>query len=467
MPKISPNACVADLQQIPIFAELEDEKLGWMMEHGVCLQLNSGELLWDVGDTADHMFVVLDGVIQLFLSVAGQTVTGTSERWGQVMGLLPYSRMVEFPGKAMATVPSRVMRIHRDSFPDMLQTIPELGYHLVSLMMDRVRASTQAQGQREKMMALGKLAAGLSHELNNPAAAVARAADELRSRLSGSNAKVLRLAELCLDARQMAAVVRLREVDDHEARSLSPLERGDREDEIGEWLEDLGIDNGFMMAETFVEAGLSVDDLRENLEDLPEGALGIALEWIESGLGARQLLHQVSTASGRVSKLVKAVKAYSHMDQNPNKQPGDLHLGLEETLTILRHPLKAKKIRVHSRYDDALPAVPIYPSEINQVWTNLLDNAIDAVDERGEIAIETKFDGCSAFVCISDNGHGIPEETVRRIFEPFFTTKEVGEGTGLGLDIVHRIVQQHDGEITCASEPGKTTFTVRLPVELD
>ena len=458
------NACIADLQNIPIFADLEERQLLWLLDHCSCLELQTGEILWEKGQAADQMYVVLSGVVQIFIEVAGQTVTGTSERWGHVMGVLPYSRMVEFPGRAVATEPSKVLGIAKEHFPAMLKTIPELGYHLVTLMTDRVRSATQTQGQREKIMALGKLSAGLSHELNNPAAAVGRAADELIQRLEGSNIRIVRLMKHCLEPSQMEAVVALREVDE-DATRLSTLERGDREDELGEWLEDLGLEDGFIMAATFVDAGLSADRLQEALGEIPEGALPDALAWIEGGLGARQLLHQVSTASSRITHLVKAVKAYSHMDQNPNKQPVDLHCGIEETLTILRYQIRKKRVNVCARYNDELPQVPVYPSEINQVWTNLLDNAIDAVAEGGEILVETDCDEFSAFVRIHDNGEGIPEDEQIRIFEPFFTTKPVGEGTGLGLDIVQRIVVQHGGEITCESEPGSTIFTVRLPLE--
>ena len=462
MPIEAISACAADLRRVPIFEDLEESKLDWLLEHGDCIALEPGDALWEKGQEADHMYIVLEGSVQIFLEVAGQTVTGSSDRWGQVMGLLPYSRMVEFPGQGVATVPSRVLGVAREHFDEMLRAIPELGYQLVAVMMDRVRESTRAESQREKMMALGKLSAGLSHELNNPAAAAQRNAAELQGRLASSSDKILQLLEHRLDPEQMAVLVRLR--GHRESVTLSTLERGEREDEIGEWLEDLGAEDGFVMAETFVDAGYTVDELSEAVESIPESAQADALAWVESGLGAGQLITQIGVASGRISELVKAVKAYSHRDGNPNQQLADLHVGIEETLTILRHSLKEKRVRVNTRYNDALPQLPLYLSEINQVWTNLIDNAIDAVDEEGEVRVETDLDGCFARVKIIDNGPGIPEDIRSRIFEPFFTTKDVGDGTGLGLDIVQRIVAQHKGEIRCESEPGRTEMIVRLPL---
>ena len=245
---------------------------------------------------------------------------------------------------------------------------------------------------------------------------------------------------------------------------LSTLERGDREDRLGEWLEDRGVADSWVLAETLVEAGLDVEDVRAVCDTLPDAAVPDALAWVESGIAAGQILGQVAAASGRITELVSAVKSYSHMDQNPDKQPVDVHEGLDTTLSVLAHPLKRKNVQVHRRYAGDLPKVPALVSELNQVWTNLLDNAIDAVADGGAIEIETRQEADWLVVTVTDDGAGIPEDAQSHVFEPFFTTKAVGEGTGLGLDIVQRIIMQHSGEITFASEPGRTAFAVRLPL---
>lgn len=466
---MSPSSlCTDDLRRNPTFEDLSAAQLEWLVDHAGCLELAKGDFLWEEGTPADAMFVVLDGALRMFFDIAGQTRAYDASLRNGVIGLLPYSRMTEYRGKAFAAVPTRVLRIHREQFPAMLHEIPELGYRLVALLSDRVRDSTRVAEQREKMMALGKLAAGLAHELNNPAAAVQRAAAELSDRLAQSNARVAGLAGHGLTPEQMRAVVALRETGSPGAADgLSALERGDREEELGDWLDEQGIDDAWVLAESFVDASLTLEAAREACGELPPAAVGDALAWIGSGLAARQLLSQVGAASARISELVSSVKTYSHMDQNPDKQLADVHRGLESTLTMLGHKLKRKNVRLRRALDPEVPRIPAQVSELNQVWTNLIDNAVDAMDDGGELEVRTEHDGCSVLVHITDDGGGIAEENSARIFDPFFTTKAVGEGTGLGLDITQRIVVQHEGEITLDSQPGRTTFSVRLPVALD
>ncbi|MEM6792406.1 MAG: ATP-binding protein [Acidobacteriota bacterium] len=469
----SMRLCAEDLSSVDIFGDLEADQLEWVLDYAECLDLEDGEVLWREGQVADAMFVVLSGRVQLLFELMGQTTRVTSDRWGGVIGLLPYSRMETWRGKALALGPTRALRIDRRHFADVLHKIPELGYRLVALMSDRVREGTRLEQQREKMMALGKLSAGLAHELNNPAAAVARAASNLSDGLARSNGRIVDLVRLGLDADAVGRLVDLRSAasgaaapgeEKAPAPALSPIERGEREDELADWLEESGAEDGFLLAEAFVDAGLDADDLRAACAGIPHDAVRAAAEWVAGGLEASQLLSEVRTAAQRISTLVQSVKSYSHMDQTPEKTPSDVHLGLDETLTMLGYPLRKKSVRVEKRYAADLPPVPVFPSDINQVWTNLIDNAIDALDEGGLIAIETEHDSCSAFIRIIDDGAGIPEEVRDHLFEPFVTSKGVGEGTGLGLDIAQRIVLQHRGQIDFESEPGRTVFTVRLPL---
>ena len=459
------SLCREDLQNNPIFEDLSAEQLAWLLEHADCVELERGDSLWIPDTPADAMFVVLAGALQMFFDIAGQTLRVDASLRNGVIGLLPYSRMTEFKGRTYAAEPTRVLRIGKAQFPAMLRAIPELGYRLVALLSDRVRESTRVADRREKMMALGKLAAGLAHELNNPAAALQRAAADLKQRLRHSNDLVARLAEHRLQPEQFRGIVELRETGrPGQGADLTALERGDREEELGDWLDEQGVDDAWVLAEAFIDAGLEPAAVRNACTCLPASAAPEALAWIGSGLAARQLLFEVATAAARISSLVGSIKTYSHMDQNPDKQPADLHQGLESTLTMMQHKLKEKSVRLRRDYAADMPPVPAQVSDLNQVWTNLIDNAVDAMEAGGELEVRTAHDDCSAFVHVRDDGVGIPPQDQERIFDTFFTTKPVGEGTGLGLDIAQHIVQQHQGEITCESQPGRTEFTVRLPV---
>lgn len=468
-----PEISFDTLRRVPIFDDLSDGELGWILEHAEILELAAGDSLWKKGDPAEAMVVVIEGELRMLAEVLGQTQEVSSERWGGVVGLLPYSRMTEYPGDGRAAEASRVLRIPRACFHPMLGEIPELGYRLVGLMSDRVREGARVEKQREKMMALGKLSAGLAHELNNPAAAMGRAVDELGKRLEADHTLVRCLVEKALTAQDLETLTPLRNRQPLAGRSgqdagLSPIERGQREDEIGDWLEEHETEDGWVLAEALAEAGITVDDLDRLAGRLPAETIPDAIAWIEAGLATRQLLAELATAAARISELVGAVKSYSHMDQAPDRQPRDLHRGLDQTLTILGHKLRKSGVQLERRYDRTISEVPLFASEINQVWTNLLDNALDAAAKsEGEkrVVLETKTDERFVYVCVTDTGPGIAEEISSRIFEPFFTTKEVGEGTGLGLEIVQRIVSLHGGEVTMTSEPGKTAFTVRLPLE--
>jgi signal transduction histidine kinase len=459
--KASPD----DLRAVPDLAALPGDLLDWLAASGEVVEAEGGERLFKEGDPADHLLVVLAGAYQVFSHVGGQPLLFDTFRQGRISGALPYSRLTHYPGYATVIEPTRLFRLHKELFPEMLRRSPELGQRLVSIMSDRVRDATRAEHQREKMMALGKLAAGLAHELNNPAAAVRRSADSLRERLAALPPLVEELVrEGVLEKALRTTRGVLEQVRSRPPLALSALERSGREDELTDWLDDKEVADGWQIAETLVEAGVAPGDLDRLAEGVEPRALSPLVRWLGGTIEVDRLTVDIASAAGRISELVGSVKTYSHMDQAQDKQPTDLRPGLDSTLIMLGHELKAKHIRVvRADPPEGLPTVPAYPGELNQVWTNLFDNAIDALAEGGELRVETAREGDYVLVRVIDDGKGIPPDVQSRIFEPFFTTKGVGEGTGLGLEIAERIVRRHSGQIGVESRPGRTVFTVRLP----
>jgi signal transduction histidine kinase len=451
-----------------VFADLPEEFLTWLISVGEVREGDDGDVFVEPNSPADEMSVVLSGSIRMRFAMRGYPLTIIPFTAGAVTGLLPYSRMTTIPARIYAVGHTRVLYIHRRNFPEMIQRSPDLVQRLVGLMSDRVRSEEKYEQEREKMSALGKLAAGLAHELNNPAAAIVRATDNMRTRLQSLAVIAGKLAAAGLTEKHIRAGDALRSLAHEREKTvtMTPLERGKCEEEVGDWLEEYGVPRAWVLAETFVDVGLCQGDLEKWASTSgPGDSLANVLEWVEANLAADRLIDEIGEAGKRISDLVASVKAYSHMDRGLGKQPTDLRVGLDNTLRMLGHELKAKKITVERTIPEDLPTVFGYAGELNQVWTNLLDNAIDAAPEGGRIRIEAQKDDGAVEVRIIDNGSGIPDEIREKIFEPFYTTKPPGEGTGLGLDIVQRIVtQQHAGQITVTSKPGETIFTVLLPV---
>jgi signal transduction histidine kinase len=461
---------VEELEQVSAFAELTADQLEWLAAHGDVVEYEAGDSVFEPGETADHMTVVLEGAVEIIFSVGGQLVPYFTQRQGTITGLLPFSRMRTFAGSGRAAGRTRLYRIHQSHFDEMLHVAPLLGQRLVSVMTDRVRESTRLTQQREKMMALGKLSAGLAHELNNPAAAVRRSADTLGEQLARLPELTRALlaggveAEALVCTGELLASLSARGSDDGE---MNALERSRLEQEVGTWLDDRGVRESWVLVEPLVDGGLRPEHLRAMADSAPPVALGDLFSWLAALLSAQRLAQDIRAASARISELVGSVKVYSHMDRAGDRERVDLREGLDSTLVMLGHKLKRKNITLERAYAPDLPRVNGFPGELNQVWTNLADNAIDAMSEHGVLRVETEREGGTAVVRVIDNGAGIPPEILSRIFEAFFTTKPVGEGTGLGLDIVQRIVaQQHGGRIDVESAPGRTVFTVRLPIDV-
>jgi signal transduction histidine kinase len=455
-----------ELRPIPVFEGLTDDQLAWIAERCEAMDLDVDDLPFAEGDPADHMYIVLHGALRIQARRNGQVVLDTFFRDGAVTGMLPYSRMTTINGRGTVAMPTRLARLHKQHFPELLRLMPVVGERLVSILANRVRDFSQLQQQREKMMALGKLSAGLAHELNNPSAAIQRDIAELEDRLEHLSCTILQICSHNLTPDVISAATELRHrFSAQTAEPLSPLKRQRHEADLSDWLEDHGVEEGNELAETFAERGVTAADLDQAAVRFPAPALPDVLTWIETHIAAEQILKDIQAASSRISELVAAVKSYSYMDQAIALQPTDVHAGIESTLTMLGHKLRKKNISVVRDYQQDLPTIQAVGGELNQIWTNLIDNAVDAMDENGELRLTTRAAGTDIFVEVIDNGSGIPSEIQSRVFEPFFTTKGVGEGSGLGLDIVKRIVEQHRGEIRLESRPGHTVFTIRLPQE--
>ncbi|MHC4429557.1 MAG: sensor histidine kinase [Planctomycetota bacterium] len=454
-----------ELRTVTILEGLPEEALAWLADHGEKIELAPGDRLFERGQPADFMFVVVGGTIQRFEEIGGQWLPVATTRQGEVTGMLPFSRMTHYPGNTVATEASQVLRVRKTDFPEMLHVSEELGRRLVAVMSDRVRGDVRLEQQRERMAALGRLSAGLAHELNNPASAVRRGAAGLSEQLARLAALVLDLVRHHVDEAAIGATNELR----HLARGRvtgqpSPLDRAELEEELLAWLEDRGVAQAWEIAGTFADEGLTLADLETFAGRVPEAVLGDALAWVGGVLAADSTVAEITSASARISELIASVKVYSHMDRSPEHKPVDVREGLDNTLTMMGHKLKKKSIRLARDYEEGLPPIPANAGELNQVWTNLVDNAIDAIDDGGDLRIEARRDDAWVAVRVIDNGPGIPDEVRPRIFEPFFTTKGVGEGTGLGLDIAMRIVKTHQGYIEVQSRPGRTEMCVRLPV---
>ena len=385
----------------------------------------------------------------------------------EVSGMLPFSRMTVLSATGRAVTKVRVLLFPVRLFPEMMQRMPLLVQRLVGIMSDRVRAVTIADQQRDKLIALGKLSAGLAHELNNPAAGATRAANDLIATLEELRAADLRLCRHNLTGEQHAAIRAFeRDAIEHTATAtrLNSLEQSDQEEVVAAWLDEHGIGDAWKLSANLVEAGIDAAALERLLSKIEAGAFGDVLARISAQLAAAKLASEIKTGTARISELVGAIKEYSYMDQ-ASVQEVDVHKALESTLLILKYKLRKKSIVLTREYADALPRIKAYGSELNQVWTNLIVNAVDAMPEGGTLKVRTKREPTDILVEIRDNGSGIPADLRSRIFEPFFTTKPVGEGTGLGLDTVARIVRKHRGNIRFESKPGDTCFQVRLPLE--
>jgi signal transduction histidine kinase len=458
----------ADLRRISAFADLSEDQLGWLAAHMDEIRLQPGETSIVEGDAADRMLVILEGEVQARREKGPMDGRVYIARAGDVTGMLPFSRMATYGVTGRAVVPTRIARLPAALFPEMLDRIPELEERLVGILSDRIRETTRVEQQLEKLSALGTLSAGLAHELNNPAAAARRSSGALKERLFELRCLTANLLErgLAREAAHASCDLREKAVERAGESVPDPLTASEQEDELTAWLEGRKVPRAWALAGTFASSRLTVADLEDVEGQIPPEALGDVLAWAESGLAADTLADEVESAVRRISELVAAVKSYSHMDSSAQTRGEvDLAREIDSTVAVLTHKIREKNATVIKDYAPDLPRVSAFAAELNQVWTQLLDNALDAVAPGGHVTIRTFRENSHAIVEIRDDGPGIPSGIQGRIWEPFFTTKPTGEGAGLGLDIARRIViRRHGGEIAVKSVPGDTRFTVRLPV---
>lgn len=459
---------VERLLSIEALHDVPAGQLQWFIDNSRHYILEDGEQLFQPGKPITGTHIVLEGKIDIYAIQNGSKREITIVEPGGITGYLPFSRGKTAGGTGQSIGKTQLMTFPAERMQELILNHYELTQALVHVMTTRVREFTALQQQNEKMMALGKLSAGLAHELNNPAAAIVRGSASLKKHLQLLPQTFKQVIAIRMDDEQVDAVNnRMFDKLGQTGRPvLTLMQQNTREDGLMDWLDEHQVENSPEIAENFVEFGFEADDLDYFADHVPQQYLSPVFNWINNNLITEKMVNDIMESSQRISRLVNSVKNFTHMDKSQDKQLTDIHSGIRNTLTMLNHKLNKGNIELKENYDLTLPQVSALVGELNQVWTNLIDNALDAmeVNTKGELEIKTQRDNEFVKVSISDNGPGIPEDIRQKIFDPFFTTKEIGKGTGLGLDVVMRIVKQHRGSVKANSTPGRTEFIVCFPI---
>jgi signal transduction histidine kinase len=478
-----------DLYRIPLFSKLNEEEIRRCIDSSDELLLQSGQEFISEGKPADYFYVLLSGSVQVTKKLSDKNeVNVASHGAGTFMGEVPILLGIPYEVTIRTLESSRLLRLRKEKFWNILTSCTSMTNEILRTMAQRVQLVQSISQEQGKLIALGRLAAGLAHELNNPASAASSSSTQLRELLRALTTISMKFAQysqankltndqlefintiiqntLEYSANSMTIANIPQQQDGHiSSTSTDQLARSDRESEIEAWLDTHNISDGWKLAPTFIEMGYDIEWFDNVARIIPGQFLQEVLPWLEAIIKTKGMLYEIEHSTARISELVGAIKTYSYMDK-ARIQNVDVHEGLESTLTILHHKIKSG-IEIIREYDPHLPHITVYGSELNQVWTNLIDNAVDALEGHGHIWIRTRTDDGNNHIVveIADDGPGIPPEVQSRIFEPFLTTKGVGKGTGLGLSISYRIaVEMHKGQITFFSKPGDTRFQVRLPV---
>jgi len=458
-----------ELRSCFLFESLSDEQLDWLVEHGTAENHGPGVNVYNQDEPATYFYVLLQGEIQLVKRFdATDMVLATADQPGSYAGairaFISSSADQSYSSSLRTVTESRLFKLRAEDFAYLVKTWFPMAAHLLEGLFLGMTNAEVLSGQRDKLMALGALSAGLAHELNNPAAAEVRAAEALSGRIQEARRVLVNVAPKLAEGEVAVLLDLLSEAIDRgrTAPSLSTVQTGDLEDALGPRLQKAGVEGPWEVAATLASAGLDEAWLDRVLE-FSGGAAPETVRWLAIGVDIESLVGEIRNAAGRISELVGAMKSYSHLDKGPFEEI-DIHEGLTSTLIMFSHKFK-KGIKLVKNYDSTIPKICAQGGELNQVWTNIIHNAVDAMDGEGTLTVSTSREGDCVLVEIGDTGPGIPPSIQRRIFEPFFTTKDVGHGTGLGLDISYRIVvRRHHGDIRVESSPGDTRFQVRLPI---
>jgi signal transduction histidine kinase len=454
------------ISQFETFKEADREALQWLIEKSDYNLYDPGDHLFYPDKPADHMIIIVQG--ELVIRIPQKNELREVGTWSDqyITGLLPFSRMKKAVAYGILTIPTYTLELHKSYFIEMVNEHYGLTQLLVGVMSNRIRDFAHIRMREEKLISLGKLSAGLAHELNNPASSIVRNAEELYQKVHQTPEKFKAIITMQVTAEETDTLnaILFEKIRNYPPPDKSLLDRESQKDDLLDWLEDAGIEDAEDIAEVFTEFDLRLEDLETIGETVKESALPSIMWWIESTLSLERLIGEIREASNRISGLIGSIKSYTHMDKSNDAETINVLEGLYNTIMILKHPLKGKNISIEKEIEKDLPLIKGYPGELNQVWTNLLDNAIDAMDKGGLLKIKVARNKNYLEVSITDNGPGIPEENIHHIFDPFFTTKGVGKGTGMGLEMVRKVIDRHKGKIDVESVPGKTTFKVSLPV---